>query len=186
MLTELDDPDTDIAVRIDVHDAGGTTMWHPQRDGHLLLDAEPSASTHLADTLSDTLSGHSPHVWMITGRSPETHRCATTAATETHPVDVMDTVWRFTTQRKFLIDDGQAATHDFTPAYLVIDSLEDVVATLRGTCRRSLQLLSAIAHRGQPANVHIAAITDLTAPHAHQDPWTDLAATHRRRACVGR
>ncbi|WP_032387893.1 hypothetical protein [Rhodococcoides fascians] len=163
MLTELDDPDTDIAVRIDVHDAGGTKTWHPQRDGHLLLNADPAASTHLAHTLADTLSGHSPHVWMITGPS-RTPTFSTTADTDPDPVDIMDSVWRFTTQRKTLIDNGQATTHDFTPAYLVIDSLEDVVDTLRLTCNRSLQLLSVLAHRGHRANVYLATITDLNAP----------------------
>lgn len=179
MLTELDDPDTDpdIAVRIEPHDAGGTKTWHPQRDGHLLLDAAPTASTNLPHTLADTLSGHTPHVWMVTAK-PRTD-------TDRNPVDVMDSVWRFTTQRKTLIDNGQATTRDFTPAYLVIDSLDDVVTTLRRTCRRSLQLLSAIAHRGHLANVYLAAITDLTAPDATEDPWKDLDDTNRRRAGVG-
>ncbi|OZD06474.1 hypothetical protein CH275_09650 [Rhodococcus sp. 06-235-1A] len=182
MLTELDDPDTDpdIAVRIEPYDAGGTKTWHPQRDGHLLLDADPAASTHLAHTLADTLSGHSPHVWIITGpsRTP-TFLITADADTAPDPVDVMDFVWRFTTQRKTLIDNGQATTRDFTPAYLVIDSLEDVVDTLRLTCLRSLQLLSVLAHRGHRANVYLAAITDLTAPRICEDLWRDLETTAR-------
>lgn len=177
MLTELDDPDTDITVRIEPLD-GGTTMWHPQRDGHLLLNAAPPATTHLAHTLADTLSGHSPHVWMITGPS-RTPTFSTTANTDPDLVDVMDSVWRFTTQRKTLIDNGQATTHDFTPAYLVIDSLEDVVDTLRLTCQRSLQLLSVLAHRGHRANVYLAAITDLTAPRICEDLWRDLETRAR-------
>ena len=187
MLTELDDPDTDpdIAVRIEPHDAGGTKTWHPQRDGHLLLDAAPPASTNLAHTLADTLSGHTPHVWMVTAKPRTDLAFARAADTDRNPVDVMDSVWRFTTHRKTLIDNGQATTRDVTPAYLVIDSLDDVVTTLRRTCRRSLQLLSAIAHRGPLANVYLAAITDLTAPDAPEDPWKDLddnePSTCRRR-----
>jgi hypothetical protein len=181
MLTELDDPDTDpdIAVRIQPHDAGGTKTWHPQRDGHLLLDAAPPASTNLAHTLADTLSGHTPHVWMVTAKPRTALAFPRAADTDRNPVDVMDSVWRFTTQRKTLIDNGQATTHDFTPAYLVIDSLEDVVDTLRLTCLRSLQLLSALAHRGHRANVYLAAITDLTAPRICEDLWRDLETRAR-------
>lgn len=174
MLTELDDPDTDIAVRIDVHDAGGTRTWHPQRDGHLLLDAAPPASTRLAHTLTETLNAHTPHVWMVTVR-PRTALPFTRASdTDRNPVAVMDSVWRFTTQRKTLIDNGQATTRDFTPAYLVIDSLEDVVDTLRNTCNRSLQLLSVLTRRGHRANVYLAVITDLTAPCISEEVWADL------------
>ncbi|MCZ4277757.1 hypothetical protein [Rhodococcoides yunnanense] len=177
MLTELDDPNTDIAVRIDAHDAGGTRTWHPQRDGHLLLDAAPPASTRLAHTLTETLNAHTPHVWMVTVRPRTAPTFARASDNDHNPVAVMDSVWRFTTQRKTLIDNGQATTRDFTPAYLVIDSLDDVVATLRRTCNRSLQLLSAIADRGRLANVYLAAVTDLPARDAPGNPWTDLNAT---------
>jgi hypothetical protein len=177
MLTELDDPDTDIAVRIDVRDAGRTTTWHPQRDGHLLLDAAPPASTRLAHTLSETLHAHTPHVWMVRVKPRTALPFAKASDTVHNPVSVMDSVWRFTTQRKTLIDNGQATTRDFTPAYLVVDSLEAVVDTLRLTCQRSLQLLSALAHRGHRANVYLAAITDLTAPRIYEDLWRDLETT---------
>ena len=117
------------------------------------------------------------NVWMVTVRPRTAPTFARASDNDHNPVAVMDSVWRFTTQRKTLIDNGQATTRDFTPAYLVIDSLDDVVATLRRTCRRSLQLLSAIADRGHLANVYLAAVTDLPAQDAPANPWTDLNAT---------
>ncbi|OLT32952.1 hypothetical protein BJF84_24345 [Rhodococcus sp. CUA-806] len=75
----------------------------------------------------------------------------------------MEAVWRFTIQRASLVDGGQAVTQDFTPAFLVVEPLEDIVDALTRTHRRCLQQLSSIARRGRDGNVYLAAFTpDIT------------------------
>lgn len=152
MTIVIDLDDRDIAVRINQNAVGGTEqVWHPQTEGHLIHETALNAPALVAQTLADTLAEQTPHVWRLTAPM--------TAGTPKDHIQVMEAVWRFIIQRVSLVDGGQAAARDFTPAYLVVEPLADVVDALSHAHRRSLQQLSSIARRGRDGNVYLAAFT---------------------------
>ena len=164
MTTSIDLRDRDLAFHIDAYRAGGAErIWHPRTEGHLLHEPAPHTSAHAAQTLVDTLTEQTPHVWVLsTSSTTPVPRDHGPAASPIH-LQIMEAVWRFTIQRVSLVDSGVAAAHDFTPAYLVIEPLEDLVDALTRTHRRSRQQLASIARRGRDGNVYLAAFTpDIT------------------------
>jgi hypothetical protein len=178
MLIDLDD--RDIAIHIDPHGTGGAEQrWHPQTEGHLLHETAPHTSAQGARTLVDT-DRTDPHVWMLTAPSTTPVPRGHESVMSPNHIQIMEAVWRFTIQRVSLVDSGQAAARDFTPAYLVIEPLEDIVEALTRTQRRSLQQLSSIARRGRDGNVYLAAFTpDITSARIPHDLRQQLHALGR-------
>ncbi|WP_156520508.1 hypothetical protein [Rhodococcus sp. EPR-157] len=161
MLIDLSD--RDLALHIDPRSGGAEQRWHPQTEGHLLHETASHTSAQAAPILVDTLTEQTPHVWMLTAPSPTPMPRVHGSDTSLNHIQIMEAVWRFTIQRVSLVDSGQAAAQDFTPAYLVVEPLKDIVDALTRTHRRSLQQLSSIARRGHDGNVYLAAFTsDIT------------------------